>query len=76
MDPIIQLHFDPKVWDQTEEFIPERMLNRQSIGQLLAWEESLVSMALIEKSFHMKFVDPSSDLRIEHSSSNTKTNVD
>jgi cytochrome P450/NADPH-cytochrome P450 reductase len=38
---------------------------RACIGRPFAWQESLLSIALILKHFHMEFVDPSYDLRVK-----------
>jgi cytochrome P450/NADPH-cytochrome P450 reductase len=38
---------------------------RGCIGRPFAWQESLLSIALILKHFHMEFVDPSYDLRLK-----------
>ena len=38
---------------------------RACIGRPFAWQESVLTMALILKHFHMEFVDPSYDLRIK-----------
>ncbi|CAF4788543.1 unnamed protein product, partial [Rotaria magnacalcarata] len=37
---------------------------RACIGRSFAWQESLLTIALILKHFHIEFVDPSYDLRI------------
>ncbi|CAF4817787.1 unnamed protein product, partial [Rotaria magnacalcarata] len=38
---------------------------RACIGRSFAWQESLLTIALILKHFHIEFVDPSYDLRIK-----------
>ncbi|UJR24902.1 hypothetical protein I4U23_006268 [Adineta vaga] len=38
---------------------------RACIGRPFAWQESLLTIALILKHFHMEFVDPTYDLRIK-----------
>jgi cytochrome P450/NADPH-cytochrome P450 reductase len=38
---------------------------RACIGRPFAWQESLLTIALILKHFHMEFVDPSYDLRLK-----------